>query len=151
MPQDAAWSDPSRARFHPPLAELCCVNPKCSDSGQRDHGNLSVRAGKGGGQWRIIHCSTCRTDFSERKGTALWGTRMPPETAEAIARHLKEGCGIRKTSRLVGVSKDGVTSIAVRLGLHSRALHDDRVHDLDVREAQADEKWSFVGKKTEAL
>jgi hypothetical protein len=76
---------------------------------------------------------------------------MAPELAEAIASHFKEGCGVRKTARLLGVSKDGVTSIAIRLGLHAKALHDDRVHDLAVREAQADEKWSFVEKKTETL
>jgi len=76
---------------------------------------------------------------------------MAPEKAEAIASHLKEGCGIRKTSRLVGASKDGVTAVALRIGLHARHLHDERVRDVPVREAQFDEKWSFVGKKTEAL
>ena len=130
-----------------PLAELCCVNPACADAGKRDHGNLSVRTGKGGGRWRVVLCKTCKTEFSERKGTPLWGSTMPPEKAEAIASHLKEGCGIRKTARLVGASKDGVTSIAIRLGLHARSLHDERVRDLDVDEAQFDEKWAFVNKK----
>ena len=72
---------------------------------------------------------------------------MAPEKAEAIAKHLAEGCGIRKTARLVGASKDGVTSIARRLGLHARALHDERVRAVDVAEVQFDEKWAFVGKK----
>ncbi len=78
---------------------------------------------------------------------------MPPDKAEAIASHLKEGCGIRKTARLVGASQDGVTSIAIRLGLHARATaggtgaQPTRVRDLDVDEAQFDEKWCFVGKK----
>ncbi|MBI2570279.1 MAG: hypothetical protein HYV63_25025 [Candidatus Schekmanbacteria bacterium] len=76
---------------------------------------------------------------------------MSPEKALAIADHLKEGCGIRKTARLVGASKDGVTSIAVRLGLHAFALHDARVRALDVQEVQFDEKWAFVGKKREEL
>ena len=134
-----------------PLEELCCVNSSCRDSGQRGHGNLSVRKGKGGGRWRILRCSTCKTEFSERKGTALWGTKMRPEKVRNIAEHLKEGCGIRKTSRLVGASKDGVTSIGIRLGLHAKAFHDERVRDVDVKEAQLDEKWSFVEKKAEAL
>jgi hypothetical protein len=76
---------------------------------------------------------------------------MPPEKTESIASHLKEGCGIRSTARLVGASKDGVTSIAIRLGLHAHAVHDERVLDLDVSEAQFDEKWAFVGKKRETL
>lgn len=130
-----------------PLEELCCVNPRCKDAGRMGASNLAVRQGKGAGRWRIVRCATCKHEFSERKGTPLWGTRMAPERARAIAEHLKEGCGIRKTARLVGASKDGVTGIALRLGLHARALHDDRVRGLQVSEVQFDEKWAFVGKK----
>ncbi len=134
-----------------PLDELCCVNGGCSDRGLAGNGNLVIRRGKGRGRWRILRCSTCRAEFSERKGTALWGTRMDPEKAAAIASHLKEGCGLRKTARLVGASKDGVTGISVRLGLHAKAFHDERVQGLKVPEAQFDEKWCFVEKKRETL
>lgn len=47
----------------------------------------------------------------------------------------------------MGASKTGVTNLALRLGLHARALHDARVRDVTVEEAQFDEKWAFVGKK----
>jgi hypothetical protein len=136
-----------RRRPHRPLKQLCCVNPSCADAGRPGLGNLSVRVGKGAGRWCVLRCSRCGSEFSERKGTPLWNTRMPPDKAEAIAEHLKEGCGIRKTARLVGASKTGVTNIAVRLGLHARAVHDEKVRGLDVAEAQFDEKWSYVGKK----
>jgi len=151
MPQESTTTDTGRERYQRPLAELCCVNPKCPDCGKRNLGNLSVRAGKTGGRWRLLRCSSCGALFSERKGTPLWGYRMKPERVEAIASHLKEGCRIRKTARLAPASKDGVTSIALRLGLHAKALHDELAQDLDVREAQFDEKWAFVGKKTEEL
>jgi transposase-like protein len=137
-------------QVRPPLDQLCCVNADCPRAGQRGAGNLSVRKGKGG-RWRILRCAGCKTEFSERKGTPLWGTRMPFDKAEAIASHLKEGCGIRQTARLVGASKDGVTSLALRLGLHAKRFHDQQAQELTVTEAQFDEKWSFVGKKTEAL
>jgi hypothetical protein len=133
------------------VEELCCVNPSCADRGKKNHGNLSIRKGKGGGQWRILRCSTCKEEFSERKGTALWGTTMSPEKAVAIATHLKEGCGIRKTARLVGASTDGVTSIGIRLGLHARAQHDVTVQGIEVKEVQFDEKWAFVEKKAEEM
>lgn len=130
-----------------PLEELCCVNPDCKDAGRKGAGNLVVRLGKGRSRWRVLRCRTCKQEFSERKGTALWGTRMEPEKALAIAEHLKEGCGIRKTARLVGASTDGVTSIAIRCGLHASAVHDKKVRNLKVTEVQFDEKWSYVGKK----
>jgi hypothetical protein len=37
--------------------------------------------------------------------------------------------------------------MAVRLGVHARALHEQSAQGLQVREAQFDEKWSFVRKK----
>lgn len=133
--------------WRPPVEDLCCVNPDCAFQGQRGQGNLKIRKGKGGGAWRILRCTSCAKEFSERKGTPLWGTTMPPERVAAIAKHLLEGCGIRKTSRLVGASKSGVTSVALRIGWHAYALHDERARGLTVNEAQADEKWSFVEKK----
>lgn len=151
MREEEGTSDKPLGRFQRPLSELCCVNEQCPDRGVKDHGNLLLRRGKGGGRWRILRCATCKTEFSERKGTAVWGTKMSPERVEAIASHLKEGCGIRKTARLTGASKDGVTTVAVRLGLHAFATHDQLVRDLEVSEAQFDEKWAFVGKKTEEL
>lgn len=134
-----------------PLDQLCCVNETCPLKGTYAGGNLSVRRGKGSGRWRILHCAACKSEFSERKGTALWGSRMPLDKAEAIAQHLQEGCGIRQTARLVGASKDGVTAMAMRLGLHAKRFHDQRVQDLVVTEVQFDEKWAFVEKKREAL
>ncbi len=133
--------------WQPPLEQPCCVNSECELAGQRGQGNLRVRKGKGSGTWRVLRCSKCRSEFSERKGTPLWGTKMPPERAAAIAKHLAEGCGIRKSSRLTGASKNGVTSIAVRVGWHAHELHDESAQDLPVSEAQFDEKWSFVEKK----
>ena len=53
---------------------------------------------------------------------ALAQPRMRPDKVIDIAQHLGEGCGIRKTARLVGASKDGVTNLGLRLGLHARAL-----------------------------
>jgi transposase-like protein len=144
--KDCAAPGGSLGPLQRPLEQLCCVNATCADRGRAGLDNLRVRKGKGG-RWRVLRCSTCRTEFSERKGTPLWGLRMAPEKAEAVASHLKEGCGIRKTGRLTGTSKDGVTRLALRLGLHARALHDQQARDLRVTEAQFDEKWAFVGKK----
>lgn len=139
--------DDALSSLQRPLSERCCVQPDCADQGRYDLGNIVLRRGKGTGRWRMLRCRTCRREFSERKGTALWHSRMPPEKAIDIAQHLAEGCGIRKTARLVGASKDGVTNLALRLGLHARALHNARVRNVKVNEAQLDEKWAFVGKK----
>ena len=62
--------------------------------------------------------------------------------------HLREGCGIRGTSRLVKVHKNSVMRYARLAGDHANKLHDELVATSPMtREVQLDEKWSFVYKK----
>ena len=51
----------------------------------------------------------------------------------------------------MGVSRDTVTRLTRIAGVHAKAIHDELVTGVEVNEAQADEKWSFVGKKRESL
>jgi transposase-like protein len=52
---------------------------------------------------------------------------LPHDKAMAIRQHLADGCGIRQTARLVGVSKDTVTRLALLAGHHAQATHDELV------------------------
>jgi transposase-like protein len=100
---------------------------------------------------RNLRCRTCQHEFSERKGTPWYRSRLSPEKGVAIARHLAEGDGIRPTARLVEVGQNTVMRYNRLLGEHGQALHQERVRHVRVREAQGDELWSFVGKKRRPL
>ena len=131
------------------LAPFCCQNSRCSDFGRRDAGNLTVtgRLGKAK-QYRLLYCRTCRARFSERKGTPLYRAHLPEDKVLSILEHVNEGCGVRKTARLVKVHRDTVSRYSRATGEHSRAAHDELVaHSPETRELQMDEKWSFVAKK----
>ncbi len=135
-----------------PLDEFCCIQPDCKVYGQRGKGNLSVHQTYGKVDTiRLLECRACGTRFSERAHTALSGTRLPKEKVRAVLHHLAEGCGQRQTCRLVGVSRDAVSRLTRIAGDHAKALHDELVTDVTVTEAQADEKWCFVGKKRQEL
>lgn len=116
-----------QGRLDDDLSRFCCLNPACADSGKRGAGNLSVAARYGAQQRRLLRCHTCKARFSERKGTALFDTRLPAAKVLAVLEHLAEGCGVRQTGRLVGVKKDTVTRYALRAGQHAQALHDELV------------------------
>jgi IS1 family transposase len=131
------------------LAQFCCQNSRCPDFGRRDAGNLTAtgRLGKAK-QYRLLYCRTCRDRFSERKGTPLYRAHLPEDKVTSILEHLNEGCGVRKTARLVKVHRDTVSRYSRATGEHSRAAHDELVaHSPETRELQMDEKWSFVAKK----
>ena len=85
------------------LERFCCQNPDCPDVGKRGHGNLSVTSRYGPGKSRrMLRCSTCKKRFSQRKGTPLFDSRLPPERVVAILSHVAEGNRTRKTARLTG-------------------------------------------------
>ncbi len=108
------------------LARFCCQNPDCPDHGKRDLGNLRVCFHYGPGkQRRMLACRTCQTRFSERKGTPLFDTRLPEDKAVSVPNHIAEGCGVRKTGRLVGVNKNTVIRYSVLAGRHAQQLHDE--------------------------
>src|SRR5215208_7746114 len=110
------------------LQRFCCQNPDCPDTGKRGHGNLSVTARYGPGKTRrMLRCSTCKARFSERKGTPLFGARLPSATATAVLAHVAEGIGTRKTARLTGVHPDTVARSTRLAGGHAAELHDELV------------------------
>jgi LacI family transcriptional regulator len=110
------------------LSRFCCQNLDCSSHGLRGEGNLSVcdRYGKHN-QYRMLYCNVCRGRFSERKGTPFFGAQLSQEKIVSVLEHLSEGCGVRKTERLVGVHRDTVTRYSRLAGEHAKAAHDELV------------------------
>jgi hypothetical protein len=52
---------------------------------------------------------------------------LPEEQIVAVLAHIAEGCGVRKTSRLVGVHKDTVVRYSLIAGQHAQDLHEELV------------------------
>ncbi len=131
----------------PDLATLACVNAECQSFGRTGQGNLTIRKVYGKDNIRLLRCGKCREEFSERRHTALFNTKVSESKAEAIIDHLDEGCSIRSTSRLTKVSKVTVSRLLKTSGRHAQHFHDQEVHDLSPQAVQFDEQWSFVQKK----
>lgn len=109
--------------------DFCCQNPDCPDCGKRGAGNLRWHGWSGARERhiRMLYCRTCKSYFSQRKGTALWRTHLPHEKAVAVLRHISDGCGVRQTARLTGVDKTTVCRLTRRAGEHARCVHDELV------------------------
>jgi transposase-like protein len=110
------------------LARFCCQRPECPDFGKRGQGNLTVCGHYGQTQqFRLLYCRTCKARFSERKGTPLYRSGLPPEKALAVVEHLADRTGVRATARLTGVNRNTVVRYSRLLGEHARGLHDELV------------------------
>ena len=110
------------------LARFCCQRPECPDFGKRGQGHLTVCGHYGKThQFRLLYCRTCKARFSERKGTPLYRSGLPPEKALAVVEHLADRTGVRATARLTGVNRNTVVRYSRLLGEHARGLHDELV------------------------
>ena len=130
----------------PDLDTLACVNPECQRFRLTGQDNLTVRKVYGQDRIRLLRCRTCGEEFSERRGTALFNTKIAEERAASVIDHLGEGCGVRATARLVNVAKDTVARLLRMAGRHAERFHDQRVRDVTPRALEFDEQWSFVKK-----
>jgi transposase-like protein len=95
----------------PDLTTLACVNPDCQRFRLPGQDKLTVRKVYGRHRIRLLRCRTCGEEFSERRGTALFNTKIAEEQAASLINHLDEGCGVRATARLVHVAKDTVARL----------------------------------------
>ena len=105
-----------------------CHNTACADHAKRGAGNVYFRGWSGRSKSiRMVYCRTCKRSYSERKGTALERSQLPTDKAVSVLEHLREGCGIRATSRLTGVSRDAVSRHLAKAGDQAKPLHDELV------------------------
>ena len=132
----------------PPLGSLACVNPSCQDYGLTGVENLYIRKVYGKDDIRFLRCRTCQEEFSERKNTALWNTKIRERKAISVAEHLSESNSIKGTSRLLRVDTSTVRRLNKKAGQHGKKYHDEKVRDVKSRNLQADERHGFVAEKT---
>ncbi|MBV8231605.1 MAG: hypothetical protein JO329_16610 [Planctomycetaceae bacterium] len=110
------------------LTRFCCLNSACTNHGLRGGDNLAVAYRYGAEkQFRVLVCRTCKTRFSERKGTPLYRSHLPAAQAVSLLEHLHEGCGVRPTGRLVKVHRDTVMRYGRLAGGHASDAHDELV------------------------
>jgi IS1 family transposase len=73
--------------------------------------------------------------------------RLDSKTRAAVISALVEGCSIRSTVRMTGVSKKCVMRLLVEAGAVASKYQDQAFRNLTCRRIQVDELWAFIGAK----
>ena len=107
----------------PDLSTLASVNSQCQHYGQSGQGNLGIRKVYGRDPIRLLRCHSCQDEFSERRGTAWFNTKLSEAKAIDVIDHLDEGNRIRATSRLTQVAKESVARLLKVSGRHAQRFH----------------------------
>jgi IS1 family transposase len=139
----------SPIHLRPALETLACVNEGCTLYGQKGQNNLTVRKTYGKDGIRYLRCRCCGAEFSERKQTALWNTKVAEDKAVAVADHLAEGCSLKATARLTRVHPSVVRRLNGKVGDHAQAFHDERAQNLEVIALEADERHGYAQDKSQ--
>ncbi len=73
--------------------------------------------------------------------------KLSRDTQIRIVAALVEGNSIRSISRMVDVSRNTISKLLLDLGAACEKYHDEHVQNVTAERVQADEIWSYVGKK----
>lgn len=111
---------------------------------------LVIRKVYGHDRIRLVRCRMCGEACSERRGTALFHTKLPEPTAEEVSNQLGEGCSVRATARLVHVAKETVARLVRVTGRQAERCPDQHVHGLTPKALELDAPWRFVNKSRSA-
>ena len=135
----------------PDLDTLACVNTACPHFRQAGQSNLVVRKVYGHDAIRLLRCRRCGEEFSERRGTALFNTKVSEAKAVEVIAHLTDGCGVRSTARLTKVCRETVARLLRVSGRQAERVHHQQVRDLTPRALEFDEQWGYVKKSKSAV
>jgi transposase-like protein len=133
------------------LESLACIAPECELYGQPGQANLTVRKVYGKDGIRYLRCRRCQCEFSERKNTGLWNTKIAETKAIAVAEHLADGCSLKGIARLVKVDASTVRRLNQRIGAHGAAFHQARVQNVQVKVLEGDERHGYAGTNNNRL
>src|SRR5258708_30986185 len=136
-------------KLRPTLETLACVNERCELYGEAGQDNVRGRKTYGQDGLRYLRCGRCGAEFSERKNTALWNTKVAEAKAVSVAEHLAEGCSLTATARLARVHPSVVTRLKGKVGVHAEAFHDEWVQHLEVVALEADERHGYAQDKSQ--
>jgi len=72
---------------------------------------------------------------------------LPMEKAEMVLSLLLEGNSVSSIERVTGVHHGTILKLLVLVGEKCKRIMADKIRNIQVRDVEADEVWSFIGKK----
>jgi transposase-like protein len=115
-----------------PLAFFACPNSDCADFNRFNSDNLSVAEWMGKDKAiRRLYCKTCGARFSERQGSLMQDTKLPPEAVVRIIKCLGHGCSVEATADICEVDTRSVQRLLEKAGKRADAFHRLQLEDLD--------------------
>ena len=116
------------------------IAPACTHANKKKNGK--DRQGN-----QRYKCKDCGQSLSDAKPNPLGDMRLNIDKACMALGMLLEGMSIRATARLTGIEKKTLGKLVLFAGDKCEQFFNAVVRDVEAKDVQADEIWSFVGCK----
>ncbi|HYM06084.1 MAG TPA: IS1 family transposase [Terriglobales bacterium] len=113
----------------------------------RNCGTTCQRFGKHRNGLRRFRCPNCKRTFTEPHKRTLDAMYVSQDKAILALRLLLEGNSIRSTERITDLDRNTIMKLLVLAGEKCEKLTGRLIRNVPVKDVQADEIWSFIGKK----
>jgi transposase-like protein/IS1 family transposase len=105
------------------------------------------RFGKHRNGLRRFRCPQCKRTLTEPHQLTLGEMYIPEEKMLLAIQLLIEGNSVRSTTRISGLDQSTITKALILAGEKCERVMAEKVRNIEVRDVEADEVWSFIGKK----
>jgi transposase-like protein len=105
------------------------------------------RFGKQRNGLQRFRCRQCSKTFTEPHDNALDGMYTSVDQAEMVIRLLLEGNSVSSVERVTKVHHTTILKLLVLAGEKCERIMAQKVRNVQVRDVECDEVWSFIGKK----
>jgi transposase-like protein/IS1 family transposase len=95
-------------------------------------------------------CAACGLTFVDDSAKPLGTLRVTMKQASMALALMLEGMSIRSVQRLTGLCRQTLADLIIVVGENCQRLLDERVKNVEVKDVQLDEIWSFCGMKEKA-
>ncbi len=129
------------------LSKFFCPFSDCRDFGAINRGNITTSTRYGKNKTVLLRCKTCDRRFSENRNTIFLNSNFNKETIQLIIKTIAEGNSIRGTARTHSLDKDAVNRVVIKAGEHCKAILQGLIRDLNLKESQLDDLWTFIKKR----
>jgi len=92
-------------------------------------------------------CRQCSKTFLEPREDHLDGMYVPVEKAELVLSMLLEGNSVSSVERITGIHHTTILKLLVLAGEKCERVMAEKIRNVEVRDLECDELWSYIGKK----
>jgi transposase-like protein len=92
-------------------------------------------------------CTQCRKVFTDARDNTLDGMYTSVDQAEMVLKLLLEGNSVSSVVRITGVHQKTILKLLVLAGEKCERVMAEKIRNVQVRDVECDELWSYLGCK----